>query len=274
MPSQSGFLNLLRELRDTIYHHYVFEADGYHFDYESGKLRAPANRPIDLALTYTCTFIAAEMHHLALRTNVLNFSTVYSETERIKAARFDMFFDQFQSYKSATLRTLSEPTFHPYKTRDVDAKVALRYPQFESLLHLLHDPGEWLFMIDTDCRCCSWGEAHSAFRGFQDYMIELLSKDTDFPEALANFYYGLSRGTDIPRALGHSHDDRWRERASFVRSALFLSSPEPWTIPSEEDLAQMDATLSPSPRRDNFWERVKWRFSAAAAAIHFFKSVS
>lgn len=85
MPSDTrlSFLDLPRELRDIIYHHYVFELDGYHFDYETGKLRASNKRRIDLALEYTCRIVAKEMHHLALESNILHFSTV--DIERVKA---------------------------------------------------------------------------------------------------------------------------------------------------------------------------------------------
>ena len=32
---QSPFFRLTRELRDTFYHFYVYEPDGYHFDFSS-----------------------------------------------------------------------------------------------------------------------------------------------------------------------------------------------------------------------------------------------
>lgn len=58
MSSPMGFFTLSRELRDNIYYHYVFEPDGYHYDYESGKFRASGNRSIDLALTYSCKSVS------------------------------------------------------------------------------------------------------------------------------------------------------------------------------------------------------------------------
>ncbi|KAL9023515.1 MAG: hypothetical protein Q9196_007154, partial [Gyalolechia fulgens] len=203
-PSPLAFLSLPRELRDTIYHHYVFEADGYHFDYESGKLRASGNRPIHLALMYTCTSVAAEMHHLALGSNVLNFSTSAnpSETERRNAARFDMSLSRIQSGRSDALTAMGKPEFLRYKTSDVDAEIALRYPPFEPLLHQLYDlDGSHHHGIQTvrdgGSLGSSWGQPDSVFRAFQRDMIELLSRDTDFPDALANSYDGLPIRTDI-----------------------------------------------------------------------------
>ena len=77
-----GFLSLPRELRDTIYLYYVIEWNGYHYQYESGKFRTSDGRRIELALMYTCTCVAKEMHHLALNNNVLHFSTVDTELEK------------------------------------------------------------------------------------------------------------------------------------------------------------------------------------------------
>ena len=74
----------------------------------------------------------------------------------------------------------------------MDAEVALRYPQFESLL-LPPDTRnyrEWphFASCEQSLGASTWGEADSVFRAFQSYMIELLSKDTNFPETLAGFY--------------------------------------------------------------------------------------
>ena len=72
-----------------IYQYYLFEKDGYHYNFETGKLRKSNHEPISLGLMYTCTTVTAEMHSLAFKLNTIIFSTVYSETERIKAGRFD-----------------------------------------------------------------------------------------------------------------------------------------------------------------------------------------
>jgi hypothetical protein len=75
MSSHSRFLVLPRELRDIIYRYYILDADGYHFDFDSGKLRTSNDRTVDLALTYTCTTVAAEMNNIALESNLIIFST-------------------------------------------------------------------------------------------------------------------------------------------------------------------------------------------------------
>ena len=269
----------------------------------------PGKRRINLGLMYTCKSVAAEMHHLALRSNVLHFTTL--DTEPRKAARFDMFFSRVQVCRSETLRSLKARTLRRYKTPEVDAKLALRFPQFQSLLRqplehssCIHPDFSVDFNISNDIMCCSWGEARSVFRAFQGYMIELLTSGTDFLEALANFY-------DVPEEIDDSYinnadhldqdSQAWRdaqqeifakheqlhgrESLSFLRSVPLLSVPEPWTIPSKDEFAQMDKILGQSlyEVRTSFnsytanlacWERVRWRFSAAAVAIHFFKSIT
>ncbi|KAI4118026.1 MAG: hypothetical protein LQ345_001826 [Seirophora villosa] len=316
-PSPSGFLSLPHELRDMIYQYYVFEPDGYHFDLASGKLRASGNRPINLALMYTCTLVAAEMHHLALQSNVLNFSTSItpSAIERKKAAHFDIIFARIESGRADALASLKlDSTFHRYKTPDVDAKVALAYPQFESLLCQMYDAKWSRHLISAAVgkggRGSSWGEADSAFRALQRHMIELLSRDTEFPEALASFNDYLVRHPPYDPNL-HVFEEVWdaeerarckkayleeqqqygREKSSLLRSGLLQSGPEAWHIPSEDELTEIHKSMglsyreyaqarldlpqsSSSAAESEAWERVHWRFSAAAAAIYFFKSVS
>ncbi|CAO1604243.1 hypothetical protein XANCAGTX0491_007806 [Xanthoria calcicola] len=313
-----GFLSLPRELRDTIYRHYLFEPEGYHFNLASGKLCASDNRPVNLALLRTCTAVAAEMHHLPLRTNVLHFSTSAdpSESERIISARFGMLLDYFGRGRIAALRLLREPSLRPYQTPVVDAKLALKYPQFAPLLHWWspESPGACPSVAASAGIASSWGEPDSDYLAFQSYMIELLTTNTDFVDALAESYVtNHVPKLDDPRSpiyspvvdeasrarREHIHSfllDKGQktrgERASFFRSVLSASSPEPWTIPSLEELAQMMADVNLSPSNPAYeaqhclglktpesceghpWKRVKWRFSAAAAAVHFFKSIS
>ncbi|KAL8690126.1 MAG: hypothetical protein Q9218_004358 [Villophora microphyllina] len=265
-----GFLSLPRELRNTIYHYYVFEADGYYFEYESGKLRTSGNRPIDLALMYTCTFVAAEMHQLALRSNTLNFATICSD----KAYRFEVLFEQLRSYRDKIVHTLIHPTISLYHTPDMDVKLLLRFPQFEPWLQLLRKL-QGSGISDGSCRGfltdCPWPDVvDSAFRDFQGYMIELLSRDTDFPEALAKFYDAQAQVLRSVYRINRLHQNM----ATFLNSTLLWSGPEPWTIPSDEELARADEILGPPPWTCSLSKRVRWRFSAAAAAIHFFKSAS
>ncbi len=310
-----GFLSLPRELRDTIYHHYLFEPEGYHFNLASGKLCASGNRPVNLALMRTCTAVAAEMHHLPLRTNVVHFSTSAdpSESERTISARFAMLLEYFEQGRIAALTLSREPSLRPYQTPEVDAKLALKYPQFAPLLHWWspESPRAYPSVAKWAGIASIWGEPDSEFLAFQSYMIELLSTNADFLGALVES--DLLHKLDDPRSSLYSpvvdeasqarreqmhsflldKEQKPRgERASFFRSVLSASKPEPWTIPSLEELVQMMANVNLSPSNSaheaqrclgletpkygqgHQWKCVKWRFSAAAAAIHFFKSIS
>ena len=265
---QSPLFRLPRELRDRIYHFYVYEPEGYHFDFESRKFRAPGNRSIDLALSLTSRTVAAEMHHLALESNVLHFTTGYSEAGRLRAGHFNILFEQMEYHKITLLEALRNKPLGDFKSKAVDAKIIQRYPQFESLL-----PGlRWRTPLGTvsDRFPDDWGVAESYFRGFQDYVIELLSKETDF----INTYVDFCDRKQRDNCYNKKHAFCRPELVPFVRSGFLLSSPKPWTIPSDDELAQLDDVRADSFRESPIWKRVKWRFSAAAVAIEFFKSLS
>lgn len=119
---QLSFFSLPRELRDKIYFHYVYEPEGYHFDFESRKFQAPGNRSIDLAFALTSKSVAAEMHHLALECNVLNFST--SEAGRLRAGHFHMLYTQMEYHKISLLESLRDSKFSRYiKSPAVNRKI-------------------------------------------------------------------------------------------------------------------------------------------------------
>ncbi|KAK4171997.1 hypothetical protein QBC36DRAFT_153804, partial [Triangularia setosa] len=75
-------LRVPREIRDAIYRAYPLLGDGYVFHFESNKLCASYNQPIDLNLMHTCRLVAIEMAGLPLRVNTIIFRTVYSDTIR------------------------------------------------------------------------------------------------------------------------------------------------------------------------------------------------
>lgn len=97
-------------------------------------------------------------------------------------------------------------------------------------------------------------------------MIELLSRDTDFPEALAQFYETISINPrraqmDFPEAYLEFNSDPVP-----LGMASLLSGPDPWIIPSEEDLSKMETTLGHSrghsfeelAEDEHFWKRIDW----------------
>ena len=287
MHSGSAFLGLPREIRDSIYYHYVYDAGGYHYNYDTNKLRASGERLIDLSLMYTCRLVANEMHHVALTSNVLHFKTVYSESERRKAALFDVYFWQLETYYTSTLRFLAEPDFRHYETREVTTEIETKFPQFKWLLpHLRekkNDVSYWDRMSDAGRMIPGWGEAGSVARDFESCLIRLLSTGTAFLQAVAKRYDELaegiiqdSRGMGPLRPryaefFGHDVQQYSREMILFLRSGLPLTWPEPWTIPSENELLRLN-TAYEFPWGERFWERIEWRYSAVTAAIRFLRS--
>ncbi|KAL8668323.1 MAG: hypothetical protein Q9168_007045 [Polycauliona sp. 1 TL-2023] len=303
MSSPLGFLHLPRELRDAIYQCYVYEEEGYHYDTETSRLRAAGNRPIDLALMYTCSTVAREMHHLALRTNLLHFTTSQfpSHTERNKAARFDWALQRIHHCRQRALwRLHEEPGFHHYRFTNADAEIALRYPQFKPLLDLsdgierrtYYQKNAIIAEAGEGGYGSTWGQPDSVFRDFQTYILETLSRSG------AHHLEALARSYDERLASDPDPSYQWYEGAPFLRSPLVHSGPQSWTLPSQDQLAQIETILGPSSEEqlrlarldvwltsgdrpyppflvgDQPWDRVRWRFSAAATAIDFFKSVS
>ena len=134
------------------------------------------------------------------------------------------------------------------------------------------------------------GRGDSIFRAYHSYMIELLSNDPDFPKAHEKLCETdiNHHNFDVVNSPGNSHADAQvtceeqdrrgarsrRNQARSLRSGLLLATPEPWTNPSEDELKQIDSILGPFWFECNISEHVKRRFSAAAAAINFLKSVS
>ncbi|KAF6810134.1 hypothetical protein CPLU01_15378 [Colletotrichum plurivorum] len=76
------------KVRDLIYAQCVLINGGYVLDFDSNTLRGADGKPIDLSFRLACKRIASETRGLALSSNILNFSTVYSDNAT--AGRFDL----------------------------------------------------------------------------------------------------------------------------------------------------------------------------------------
>ena len=118
-------LALPREMRDKIYYHYVYEDDGYRFDFTSGRLQVSSGQKLNLILKYICKSIAAEMRLVALGSNTINFTTISLESVYMNAGRFHRYFRAVDNYKSGILQTSNKPRFRRFVTPDLQAEVAL-----------------------------------------------------------------------------------------------------------------------------------------------------
>lgn len=209
----TSFLSLPQELRNAIYEYYV-STDGYHYHYESGKLRTSAG-PIDLALTYTCRQVASEMLGLALRSNVIHFSTLYSDPERMKARLFNAAIINIHDIKTTILQATGTQEIRSFMTPEILTELAQWWPQFVPHGYL---SGEW----DTarSYEAASWSEgAGSERRDFTDYALSLLSADSGFAKAIAR--------------LSSSNRDFKYLKDLDTRNAFLPFDSKPWTIPSK-----------------------------------------
>ena len=253
----SLFLRLPRELRDIIYRYYLEEEDGYAFDYPSGKLRTLNNQSIDLALMYTCRSVAAEMSGKALRINQVTFRTVYSESERLTAGLFHLLLHEIEKALERPIEQLSGArSLSRFEiTKDMENKITQKFPQYAWLFQQRFKNRMGTYFVDNP-----WGEAHSVHRAFVEYILQMLS--TQYPDFLKTYIDG----------------DRYTTQRNFFRSPSLFLSRDPWLIPSEEKLAELEEGIyyqpDEGPTERDFWERIKYRYSAAAAAISFLKSIS
>lgn len=253
----SLLLDLPRELRDIIYWHYLKEDDGYVFHYQSGKLRTFDNRPIDLTFMYTCHSVAAEMSGRALAINHVTFSTVYSESERLRAGMFHRLQEELAETKEVAFRVLnSNDECKQYLTAEIVDRVALKFPAYAWLIEQMR--GENLYLRTKDYS----REAGSVHRAFVDYTLTTIAAGSDYLDFLASLE-GI-------------------EQRNLLRSSSLFSRPTSWIIPSEFELAELaedipdmawtDRRKEP-PGEVDFWKRIKYRYSACATAISFLSSV-
>lgn len=224
----------------------MFEKNGYQFDYESGKLRkSDDNHAIDLSLMYTCKSIAAEMHGVALGTNTITFSTMYSKSENEKGGPFSIIMEHAFRIKKDLLNLAGSRI-----TPELTAEIAHKFPQYLPVLDRLRARGRTLegSLIAAQC----WGEAPSVHRAFVDYALERLLTSTNSARL---------RTDDVPRT-GYG-----MEVANELASLNLL----PWSIPSETQVAEISRILKTYYDATSFDTHHEYRLSAAAVAIRFFK---
>jgi hypothetical protein len=129
LQPQSPLFRLPRELRDRVYHFYVFEPEGlhHHCDDRGGYLRTSTGEPIDVRLMRTCQVVAHELNGLALKINTITFTTADRTSAhplRSDALRFKRLLDAFDATKWRLLYN-NPDCFTPQNTD----KLVSQYPQ-------------------------------------------------------------------------------------------------------------------------------------------------
>ncbi|KAF9871260.1 hypothetical protein CkaCkLH20_11181 [Colletotrichum karsti] len=267
---------LPRELRDLVYWHYLVVQDGYLCDqdtFATGKLKRADGQPrssLDLALVYTCKRIAHELDRggLALALNTITFTTLYSDHLTIRAHVFgSLVVDGLGYLRTAMLNSLA-----PSLPEQAVAHIRAAYPQFAPLLHGLRSErppvpslsrvANWHLM---NTRHGPYGETPSVYR---DFVRHALRVAVDNPEVVPAIRAWL------PPCPSEAYTDVFDPRYWYPHG-IIGNTTEPWDIPSPAELATLEASLSADRHIKEIIaqnDRSKYRFSAAAAAIHFLRS--
>ncbi|SCV51796.1 uncharacterized protein FFB14_12221 [Fusarium fujikuroi] len=135
------FLSLPWELRDRIYRFYFPTKQGYHFSPASGKLTAADGKPIDLALMYTCSFIAEETKEMPLLCNDISFKTFYQKDLSLWLFRFDRLVEAQFLHQLQLLIQLC-----PFITPEMHLRIGEKFPWFSAHLRealVFHQIPEW-----------------------------------------------------------------------------------------------------------------------------------
>ncbi|KAF4829909.1 hypothetical protein CGCSCA4_v014418 [Colletotrichum siamense] len=284
MAPPSPFLALPREIRDAIYEHYVAIPGGYVCDPGrfaanvlernaasvpkiniTGLLKGANDQPINLNLCYTCRLIATEMYGVALRINPITFTTVYSDDLRMIALRFDKLIGELEYYR----HRLFYSACHTIAEKEAHHELKSTYPQFAFLLNTIREEADLSdprFNRDGDLWALdSYGEAPS--------LLSKLHRE------------GLRHVAclDTGRDAFHRWLDRYEpHRVNYAETHDFggmaKDPSEFWDIPQYSRLQAMAAYWPHGEDTDSIEDvitkrdRVKHRFSAAAAAVLFMKS--
>ena len=195
------------------------------------------------------------MEGIALRSNTLLFSTVYSGSDRLPAAYVNTIITRIHRRRTSLFMKTSEPDFKMFMTQDILDELARLWPQL--IPPEYSSAGEW-----DPGRACDIAYyldvAKSEKTKLVDHALSLLSANKDFVAAVERIEYTSSAWEN-----NNPHD---------VLAPLHL---DPWTILTEEDVSETsrDMLLTTARRSQPDLNRFKFRYSAAAATIKFLHSL-
>ncbi|KAF2111064.1 hypothetical protein BDV96DRAFT_186205 [Lophiotrema nucula] len=244
---QSPFFRLPREIRDLIYEFYVYEDEGYFYDYEARKMQLRSKglyQRVSLGFIYTCTQVADEMKGVAFKVNTLTFRTGASEDDggefwglKSRAGRFRCLLAYTFWTKFEMVRITGS-----LATRAIVDEVARKYPNvglwFELLLR------EWTWGWPGDWPVPHGGYAvdlamSEFFRDALNYCRELISesKSSEFTALASDALtpgHRYIKGITVPAFIESATDSIARWKAV------------PWMIPSNHDLKLTESLLRSS----------------------------
>ncbi|KAJ3577370.1 hypothetical protein NPX13_g3194 [Xylaria arbuscula] len=279
-PPPSPLLKLPRELRDIIYDFYVAIDGGYVYDFRAGKLRgadAP-DRPIDLALTYTCRQITAEMRGVALSANTIHFRTYSAPDVNLIAWQLEQVLEQCSYEANAQLakRDYNERgiSYHyPRFNKSVYEQLSCRFPDCQPLAELVAamDKGPptrhgqdlvdmWFWLRQNDCQG-GWFEVPSVERDIVHSALKIAcdSGHVDFWDVSYR---------------NHLEDFHRSHRMTPYDILDIVSTLMPWAVPTQQEIIsavnKQDKEVSNKVLCTGRLSRGRrYYFSAAAVAVKF-----
>ncbi|KAF5649893.1 hypothetical protein F25303_4580 [Fusarium sp. NRRL 25303] len=278
-----SFVSLPHELRHMIYKYYFTTKQGYHFSPASGKLTAAHGKLIDLALIYTCRFVAEETKEMPLSYNDISFKTFYQQDLSPWLCRFDrLVAAQFQQQLQLLIRLC------PFITPENHLRIKERFPWFSTHLSnalLYHANPELGSQYEWRDALNSWGHSLDVTPPENEIYIEICSNDRAHSAHRAAIEFTL-------RLLCETSDEQFTasvnetlvdwEYSGGARLSNFLDRCyKPWRFPpSLSDLDEMGRRFKDDKgwASINSWKasnsygmqyRLLYRFSAVSAAIKF-----
>ena len=263
---QSPLCRLPRELRDQIYEYYSYDEEGLEYDYAYKTLKYASGKELDLPRT--CKMVANEMKGIHLQVNTITFTPCCLEREedsfrglRSLSARFEHLLHLVQWTKLLMLHYAVECV-----TDDMIAQVVEACPGmsgvFWAIIYSLRDRPHpriwgmlWTERLPRDEFTASFCEA-------VQLCLNLISSDPRFDDLVSQVFVPLD-----------PHPDRYHRRYSphFVEGSLqqiLAWQPDPWLIPTVEELSRMEQLLTPQSQEGEDWTRqhfhIKLCFSATA----------
>ncbi|KAF9778284.1 hypothetical protein IL306_004252 [Fusarium sp. DS 682] len=280
MPPRA-FLSLPYEIRHKIYRNYFTADEGYFFQPGSGKLAAADGTPLDLALMYTCTFIADETKDMPLSNNGITFSTVYHPEWSSWAGRFDYLLSA-QSRQQIELLILGSHLFTP----EIRLQIESRFPRFTATVERAIRISATRRTVSEHRRTYTKDRCEGYRWSFECSFL----LGNDFYETDGNSQHRMALEYTL-RLLAGISDERFSkdlddvligwEYSGGTRLLHFLDRCyKPWDIPSFPDLEEMGSRFGDNemwssldtwdPNNDHTWEgREKFRFSGVSVAIRF-----
>ncbi|KAF5717808.1 hypothetical protein FMUND_5539 [Fusarium mundagurra] len=230
-----SFLSLPYELRHMIYKYYFTTKEGYHSSPTSRKLTAARGEPIDLALMYTCHFVAEETKEMPFLYNDITFKTFYRQDLSAWLCRFDRLVEDWSGEAPRRSPRSSPP---PDNRRYIDI--------------------------------CPSDQAHSAHRAAIKFTLRLLCETSD-EQFIASVNETLVDGEYSGGARLSNFLDRCYEPWHLPSSLSEFDEMERWLGKGKRWSSKNSWVTS---LRHGLQYRPLYRFSAASAAIGFLNALS